>query len=225
MIVFAGFIVGFDTEKTAVSDGLIDCIEATSIAVHGRPADRLAGHAAHLAVEREGRLLPLDVGAGDQCTTGINFVPLRPRQHILEDHKAVCATSTDPPRSSSGCARSAVCCAARSIAAKIELKLIGRDIRSLGRLVWWATVTRPDVRPHFWRVFFDTLRHNPSALQQVMSQVVMYLHLGSFAEIVVRELDRQIDQARSAMPVPVPVPVPVLESRVGQAVPQGALMR
>ncbi|MGE3648048.1 MAG: B12-binding domain-containing radical SAM protein [Reyranellaceae bacterium] len=220
MMVFAGFIVGFDTEKTAVADGMIDCIEATSIAVcMVGLLTALPGTQLTRRLEREGRLLPLDVGAGDQCTTGINFVPLRPRQHILEDYKAVLRNVYRPAAFFERVRTIGRLLRRPKHRRKIELKLIGRDIRSLGRLVWWATVKRPDVRPHFWRVFFATLRHNPSAMQQVMSQVVMYLHLGSFAEIVVRELDRQIDQARPATPVLAPA------SRVGQAVPQGALLR
>jgi len=47
-------------------------------------------------LEREGRLYPgydsYDTGKsgqGDQCTGGINFIPLRPKRDILQDYKKV----------------------------------------------------------------------------------------------------------------------------------------
>jgi radical SAM superfamily enzyme YgiQ (UPF0313 family) len=201
MMVFAGFIVGFDTEETAVAEGMIDCIEATSIAVcMVGLLTALPGTQLTRRLEREGRLLPLNLGAGDQCTAGINFVPLRPREHILQDYKAVLSNIYQPAAFFDRVRNLSRMLRRPNHKPKIELKLIGRDLRSLGRLVWWATITRPDVRPHFWSVFFGTLRRNPSAMLQVMSQVVMYLHLGKFADVVIAELDRQIGEARRAAP-------------------------
>jgi hypothetical protein len=46
---------------------------------------------------REGRLLPFaNEDAGDQCTAGLNFVPLRPRRAVLEDYRAVLRAIYDP---------------------------------------------------------------------------------------------------------------------------------
>ena len=87
MFVIAGFIVGFDTEKRTAAQGIIDCIEATDIPVcmvgllTALPNTQLSRR-----LEREGRLLP---AAGDQCTAGLNFVPLRPREEVLADYRSV----------------------------------------------------------------------------------------------------------------------------------------
>jgi hypothetical protein len=55
------------------------------------------------------------------------------------------------------------------------------------------TFVRWELGPLFWRTFVGTARRNPAALQAVVTQMVLYLHLGAFARIVVREIDRQID--------------------------------
>jgi radical SAM superfamily enzyme YgiQ (UPF0313 family) len=91
MMVLAGFIIGFDTEKSGMARGMIECIEGTSIPVcmigllTALPDKQLTRRLA-----REGRLLEFrDASSGDQCTAGLNFTTLRPRRDILEDYKAV----------------------------------------------------------------------------------------------------------------------------------------
>jgi hypothetical protein len=63
------------------------------------------------------------------------------------------------------------------------------------------TIREPGLRRFFWRTFIDTARHNPSALQQVVTQMALYLHLGPFAKLVVRELDRQIGAIEEDSPL------------------------
>ena len=79
MFVLAGFIVGFDTEKDRVADGMVDCIMATGVPVAmvglltALPNTQLSRR-----LKSEGRLhSDFDVIGerhGDQCTGGLNFV-------------------------------------------------------------------------------------------------------------------------------------------------------
>lgn len=206
MMVLAGFIVGFDTEETDVAAGMIDCIEATNIPVcMVGLLTALPGTQLTRRLEREGRLLPFqDMDGGDQCTAGLNFVPLRPRESILEDYKAVLMAVYRP---------SAFFERVRSVGrrlrrpshrVKLHPRIVLRDLSTLIRVMWRMTVQRSDLRRHFWRTFIDTARHNPSALQLVVIQMVLYLHLGAFARLVVQELDRQID-AIEQEPPPLPM--------------------
>lgn len=95
MFVIAGFIVGFDLENDTAAQGIVDCIEATDIPVcmvgllTALPNTQLSRR-----LEREGRLRPLVIpadaaDAGDQCTAGLNFVSLRPREEILSDYRFI----------------------------------------------------------------------------------------------------------------------------------------
>ena len=66
MMVLAGFIVGFDTEESGVAQGMIDCIDATSIPVCTiGMLTALPGTQLTRRLEREGRLLPLDMAAAE----------------------------------------------------------------------------------------------------------------------------------------------------------------
>ncbi len=97
IFVHAGFIVGFDSEKDGVAAGMTDFIEAAAIPVcmvgllFALPHTQLGRR-----LEKEGRMLPQsyveqleELGAGDQCTAGLNFHTARPRREILLDFKKV----------------------------------------------------------------------------------------------------------------------------------------
>jgi len=94
MCVTAGFIVGFDSEKTEIGESLAHFIELSAIPVamvgllYALPNTQLTRRLA-----KEGRLhANHDVAAttgGDQCTTGLNFDTLRPLRDVLEDYKRV----------------------------------------------------------------------------------------------------------------------------------------
>ena len=98
MMVVAGFIVGFDSEKGSVARPMIDCIEETAIPVcmvgllYALPNTQLTRR-----LEREGRM-DMTIGRhgggavpNDQTTQGLNFRTLRPRRDILADQRTIVA--------------------------------------------------------------------------------------------------------------------------------------
>lgn len=194
MMVLGGFIIGFDTEKSGVAEGMIDCIEAASIPVcmigllTALPTTQLTRR-----LEKEGRLLPFsDINSGDQCTAGLNFTTLRPRRDILQDYKAV-LEAVYRPAAYFGRVRTFGRMLRRpGHRATARPKVSSRERGALLRLMWQMTIHRSGLARHFWRTFIDIARHNPSALELVVIQMALYLHLGTFAKFVAREIDRQI---------------------------------
>src|SRR6516225_8169217 len=91
LFVTAGFIIGFDSETESAAEAMIDLIEEAAIPVcmvgllYALPNTQLARR-----LEREGRLFPhperKDLKTADQCTMGLNFKTLRPRQEVLADY-------------------------------------------------------------------------------------------------------------------------------------------
>lgn len=77
-----------------------------------------------------------------------------------------------------------------------------RELSTLLRVMWRMSLRRPDLRRYFWHTFVDIARHNPAALQAIVIQMVLYLHLGTFAGFVLRELDRQIGDELPRRPLP-----------------------
>ena len=196
MFVTAGFIVGFDTEKGSMAEGMIDCIEATGIPVAmvglltALPNTQLTRR---LVTEK--RLLPFEADTGvqgDQCTAGLNFITLRPRRDILVDYKTVLESVYQPAAYFERVRKLGRALQRPKHVVKFNAKMAFHDAKFLARLMWRMTVHRPDLRRHFWRTFADTLRHNPAALEFVIILFTLYLHLGTFAGHVAKDLDRQI---------------------------------
>ena len=194
MMVVAGFIVGFDTEESGVAEGMIDCIEATSIAgcmvglLTALPTTQLTRR-----LEREGRLLPFaSENLADQCTAGLNFVTRRPRIDVLNDYKAILAAVYRPGAYFERVRRTGrnLRCPSHPVTARPVVSR--REGMTLVRLMWRMTVMRPLLARHFWRTFFDIARNNPSALELVIIQLTHYLHLGPFSKFVIAEINRQI---------------------------------
>jgi radical SAM superfamily enzyme YgiQ (UPF0313 family) len=202
MFVIAGFIVGFDTERSAVEQGIVDCIEATDIPVcmvgllTALPNTQLSRR-----LEREGRLLPLAIpseaaAAGDQCTAGLNFVTLRPRQQVLSDYRAVLAAVYRPADYFARVRRVGRLLRRPRLQVKLETASLYHRVKALRRL--FGQCGRPEMRWQFWRTVADVLLHNPAAIEFVLILCAFYLHLGPFSRYVIDELDRQIADAARA---------------------------
>jgi radical SAM superfamily enzyme YgiQ (UPF0313 family) len=195
MFVLAGFIIGFDTEKDSVAEGMIDCIEATSIPVcmvgllTALPNTQLTRR-----LQKENRLLPMLANAkGDQCTAGLNYVTLRPRRAILADFRTVLANVYHPAAYFARVRTVGRALNCPNHAVMSSFKELRKDMAVLCRLMWRMTVQKPELRRHFWRTFIDCAYNNIGALEYVITMMVFYLHLGSFANFLIKDLDRQIE--------------------------------
>ncbi len=196
MVVIAGFIIGFDTEKGSVAPGMIECIEDTAIPVAmlglltALPDTQLTRR-----LKAEGRWLPFVVteedDLGDQCTAGLNFHTLRPRQDILLDYKSVVETVYEPEKFFKRVRTVGRALRRPRHKVKFEAKLALHELTFLLKVMWYMTVRKPLRRP-FWRTFFDIARHNPRALESAIALIAFYLHLGPFAGYLVRDIDRKV---------------------------------
>jgi len=199
MYVIAGFIVGFDTERSAVADAMIDCIEATGIPVAmvglltALPNTQLTRRLA-----REGRLLPFKAGGGDQCTSGLNFIPLRPRSDVLADFRTILASIYDPAAYFARVRRLGRALDRPRLPSRIDWKVVAKELRAVARILWVMSVKRPDLRRHFWTTIVDCLRYQPRNFEAVLAMSVMYLHLGAFAKVLIAGLDQQIAELDTA---------------------------
>lgn len=194
IFVIAGFIVGFDTEKSGVAEGMVDCIEATSIAASmvglltALPNTQLTRR-----LEREGRLLPFaDDFSGDQCTAGINFIPKRPRRDILDDYRKILAEVYSPQAYFDRVRTVSLALRRPNLAGSGPRKIRWRDLKALSRIMFQMNIRHPALRALFWRNLKEVAKENPAALEACLIQMVLYLHLGPFAQYVQRELARQV---------------------------------
>ena len=198
MFVTAGFIVGFDNEKAAMSEPMIDLIEEAAIPVamvgllYALPNTQLTRRLA-----KEGRLhaLPEMVpdGHGDQCTNGLNFDTLRPRREILEDYKRVLDRIYDPVAFAGRLRRLSDMLDNSTRKGQVRATDAKRKFSSAGMLhKLMASV--PEPRDLFRETFSHCLKTNPRSARWIIGQMAFYLHLGPFSRFVINEIDLKIDQ-------------------------------
>jgi radical SAM superfamily enzyme YgiQ (UPF0313 family) len=196
LFVTAGFIVGFDTEKASMAEAMIDLIEEAAIPVamvgllYALPNTQLTRR-----LEKEGRLHPPPsrqiAASADQCTMGLNFDTLRPRQEILADYKHVLERIYDP-----------VAYAGRLRRLSTMLDNSNRRLpsdaqqyrRRVGGLVMMHRVNThlPEPRDLFQRMLSECVATNPASARWIVVLMGLYLHVGPFSRVVVAQIDELI---------------------------------
>jgi radical SAM superfamily enzyme YgiQ (UPF0313 family) len=200
MTVAAGFIIGFDGEKNSLAEDMVACIEATDIPLcmvgllTALPQTQLTRR-----LRGEGRLLAdpdtslFDAAqGGDQCTAGLNFETSRPRRDILNDYRAVLERTYEPAAYFERVRRLGWQLVPPSAKAKWRPKAAVNDLRTVGRFLWRVLTRHPELIRPLCSTIADCTMHNPAALKQVVTQMIVYLHAGPFARYVVAQLDIQL---------------------------------
>jgi radical SAM superfamily enzyme YgiQ (UPF0313 family) len=196
MFVMAGFIVGFDNENDRVKEEIIACIEATAIPIcmvgllTALPNTQL-----YRRLLKEGRL-PSDANnfdgsrGSDQCTMGLNFETLRPRDEIIKDYVEILKKVYEPQAYFARVREMLKLLRCAKVGRRVSLKR--NDLSTVGRLGWWLIFRHPQYLNQFLITAFSCILRNPSAIHQMMTEVVMYFHVGPFAEHVVDQMDQQL---------------------------------
>ena len=212
MFVIAGFIVGFDSEKGSIADGMVECIEDADIAIcMAGLLTALANTQLTTRLAREGRLFPvtwhmekLNEGGGDQCMLGLNFETLRPRRDVLVDYKSVIDRIYTPEAFFGRVTRAArkLDCfwPSKKKATKPRRRVAGLtrgDWVELYRLVRSVVREQPLLLGFYLKTLYVCARDNPGALQAVGAMVAFYLHLGPFSRVVSQAMARQIEEIDS----------------------------
>ena len=212
MFVIAGFIVGFDTEKGSIADGMVECIEDAGIAIcMAGLLTALANTQLTARLKRESRMFPatwqmrmFDTGGGDQCILGLNFETLRPRRDVLADYKSVIDRIYTPQAFFGRVARAArdLNCfwPPRKQDAMPTWRVAGLasgDWAALFRLLRSVLRVQPLLLGYYVKALYVCARTNPGALQAVGMMVAFYLHLGPFSRFVSETMARQIAEIDS----------------------------
>ena len=200
----AGFIIGFDTEKNSVASEMIETIESTNIPIGiiglltSLPNTQLQRR-----LEKEDRIIEgwaqSPEGSGDQCTAGLNFKTLRPRRDILTDYKSVLERVYSPEAFFARLQRMTEQLRRPKLAVRLEARHWLRNLRIFGNLCAEVTLRRPGMRLAFWRYMAWTLAKNPRAVEFVVMNIVMYMHVGRFTKFVIADMDRRIAEIDSGI--------------------------
>ena len=208
MFVIAGFIVGFDNEKTGTDRALIDLIDEASIPISmvgllwALPKTQLTRRLA-----KEGRLhdhhdVMIEGLESDHCTAGLNFDTLRPRDDVLRDYRNVVDHIYALDAFFARIRRTLELMDCSGINGALRASRLGREAAMLVRFLWNVTVRQPEMRGPVWRLLVFILWRKPRALKAGLYMSGFYAHLGPFSRYVVAETDRKIAAAKTADAVP-----------------------
>ncbi|MCK7614120.1 B12-binding domain-containing radical SAM protein [Roseibium sediminicola] len=199
IFVLAGFIVGFDEENDRVADEISALIEEAAIPVamtgllYALPNTQLTRRLA-----KEGRLHAdfatddPDTEHGDQCTAGLNFSTVRPREQILEDFKQIIDRVYGPEAYFGRVQRVASMLDMSGANGSIFGAGFFHDIKQFGRLMYAMTFKETTYRWPFWKTLIKTAFTNFNAIKPVMMMLALYVHLGPFSRFVIAQIDKQI---------------------------------
>jgi hypothetical protein len=193
-----GYIVGFDNERGSVADGILGLIDsgATPVNMVGL-LFALPGTQLTRRLAKEGRLVDNfdrvseEFEAGDQCSYGINFQPLRPRGDMFRDLRRIISESYSPKRYFDRVARMALMlnCSQKKVNKGLKHTLV--DLLAAARMVWRQGVLA-SYRVEFWRTIYRILRGNPAALWYSGGIMSLYLHFDPFSKFALGKLDESI---------------------------------
>jgi radical SAM superfamily enzyme YgiQ (UPF0313 family) len=198
--VYAGFILGFDTDGADIFDRHIELVSRLPLprAMVGLLL-AVPGTALWRRLEREGRL-----GAGssgDQFGRS-NFATVLPERTLLAGYRRVLATLYSAEGYYARCRRFL------DEFRFPEAGLRHRWLKPLARAVWRIGVLGPR-RGHFWSLCARGLRRGAPGLAQAVNLAILGEHLVRYTdEVVLPRLDRALSTLASERAVTSPAPAP-----------------
>jgi radical SAM superfamily enzyme YgiQ (UPF0313 family) len=193
--VMAGFIVGFDTEKSSVAEEMANLIENAAIPVclismlAALPSTQLTRR-----LSQEGRLHPnyemCVSGDGAHLGLGLNFDPSRPRADIIRDCQAVVSKIYQPSGYFGRVRRMSTSLNVYRFGTAVSVR---RNLYQLFRVLWYAIVCSSETRIEVCKTLVHCICQNPRSLHAVLRLTALYLHLGPFSQYLVQVLEQHLN--------------------------------
>ncbi len=187
--VMAGFIIGFDGEKSGAGDRIVRFAELTGIPTTTFAMLQALPHTAlwH-RLEKEGRLQSLDGNLNQ--TTLMNFVPTRPVQEIASEYVEAFCALYEPHAYLDRVYSYFLKLGAPRI--KLPPKLPSLlDLKALAIIVWRQGVWR-DTRFKFWHHLFSMIQKNPAVWEHYLIVCAHNEHFMEYRDIVRNEIEGQL---------------------------------
>ena len=189
--VMAGFILGFDGEKSGAGDRIVQFVERTSIpiAMFGM-LQALPNTALWHRLAQEGRLHDRD-STGNQ-TTLMNFEPTRPLEEIADEYVSAFWQLYEPKRYLDRALRQFMHLGTTHRPLRpSRLNLDRQKLRALATLVWRQGVVR-QTRWQFWHNLLQIIQHQSSLVGPYLTMCANLEHFLEYRQIVSDQIRAQI---------------------------------
>ncbi|HEY9728791.1 MAG TPA: B12-binding domain-containing radical SAM protein [Chroococcales cyanobacterium] len=189
--VMAGFIIGFDGEKSGAGSRIVDFVEATAIpqAICSM-LQALPNTALWHRLKKEGRLLEAIEEANIHQTTLTNFIPTRPLEELAREYINCFWQLYDPERYLGRVYRHFLNMKPTPHKKKFRMPEL-TDIRGLLLLCWRQGFKR-STRFQFWRQLFSIARHNPGVFESYLINCAHLEHFLDYRQIVRDQIETQL---------------------------------
>ncbi|MEM9217064.1 MAG: B12-binding domain-containing radical SAM protein [Cyanobacteria bacterium P01_F01_bin.150] len=190
--VMAGFIIGFDGEKSGAGDRIIDFVEATAIpqALFSM-LQALPNTALWHRLEKEGRLM-VEKEYDINQTTLINFEPTRPVEEIAREYINCFWQLYEPQKYLGRVYRHYIDMRVYETKKKFKMPAL-IDLKALFTIIWRQGIKR-DTRVQFWKQLALILIRNKKAFRGYLSTCAHLEHFIEYRTIVKDEIETQLDQ-------------------------------
>ena len=197
--VMAGFIIGFDGEKTGAGNRIVQFVTRTGIpaAMMGM-LQALPNTGLWHRLEKEGRLIQESADAkGVNQTNLLNFVPTRPIREIANEYMEAFCELYEPnayiDRVTHYYRKMGQPRWQKNVKATLGLPTLPAwtDVRALLIVIWRQGIKR-DTRWRFWKSLFTILRINPNNLEQFLVTLAHNEHFLEYRSIVPQEIQAQL---------------------------------
>lgn len=210
LLIYAGFILGFDGERDGAGDRIQAFVEETSI-----PQPMLGilqappNTALWARLKQEQRLLD-ERGhpTGDQNTL-MNFVPTRPIADIAREYVQGIWTLYEPAAYLHRCLQQCMALSRRRHPHQTMQFPLGKGLRLVAQVIWHQGIRRPDIRGQFWRQLGMILFQRPHILKTYLGLCAAGEHFWDYRTLVRRRIGDQLGVDPLAPAVALPEPVAV----------------
>jgi radical SAM superfamily enzyme YgiQ (UPF0313 family) len=193
LLIYAGFILGFDGERPGAGRRIEEFVAETAI-----PQPMLGilqappNTALWSRLEREGRLLPdAEACAGDQNTL-MNFVPSRPAEEIGREYVEALWRMYETAAYLERCLRHCLAITPNPHHAQQVSFPPLRALVLLLRLVWLQGLRRAEIRRQFWRQLFEIARRKPQLIAVYLSLCATGEHFWEYRQLARQRIGSQL---------------------------------
>lgn len=202
LLIYAGFILGFDGERSGAGDRIQAFVEQTSI-----PQPMLGilqappNTALWERLKKERRLIGEDGHpTGDQNTL-MNFVPTRPIVEIAKEYVEGFWTLYEPQNYLRRCLQQ--CLSIRSLRRQRQAMQfpLGKGLRLVAQLFWYQGIRRPETRRQFWHQLGIILLKKPQMLNMYLGLCAAGEHFWEYRVLARERIAQQLNLMRVHSPL------------------------
>jgi radical SAM superfamily enzyme YgiQ (UPF0313 family) len=194
LLIYAGFILGFDGERSGAGERIQAFVEQTSIP---QPMlgilQALPNTALWNRLQGEERLIE-GVGVtatGDQNTL-MNFVPTRPIAEIAREYVEGFWTLYEPANYLRRSFQQCLNIVPPARGTQTMQVPLGRQLRLVAQLIWHQGLRRPEIRGQFWRQLWTLLLKKPQVLNMYLSLCAVGEHFWEYRVLARERITQQL---------------------------------